>query len=269
MPEVAEVRRIVDQMSEVILNQTLESIQILSGRYLKSKPENYIDFTNALQMRITNLNCKGKFIYFETDSVWNIWNTLGLTGGWTKDSENEHNRLKFNFANIDPVYFYDIRNFGTIKFCKSEAALLKKIKSLGPDILQEVIPDNVFKSLLRAKGKKTLPEVLMDQSVLAGVGNYIKAESLYLAKISPHRLASSLTDDEYSLLNQAIHSVATESYKSGGSTFRSYADFNGEGGSFASRFMVYGQSKDPKGNVVVREETKDKRTTFWVPNVQK
>ena len=108
----------------------------------------------------------------------------------------------------------------------------------------------------------------MDQSVIAGVGNYIKAESLYLAKLSPHRTVESLSDDDLILLKQKIQEVMTESFASGGATIRTYKNFNGESGEYGDRFIVYNQKTDPVGNPVVKEQTKDKRKTHWVPNIQ-
>jgi formamidopyrimidine-DNA glycosylase len=274
MPEGPEVKRIVDQMSKVLVGKTLSDVQILSGRYLKKDPDGLANFKNSLPIKITDIKCKGKFIYFLTDGDWNVWNTLGMSGSWIRkeaaaiDAESFHLRLAMIFDDGYVIHFKDIRNFGTIKFSNSKLELDEKIKSLGPDVLSEDISDTLFKSRLKKFGKKTLPEVLMNQSVISGVGNYIKAEALYLAKLSPHRLVSSLSEEDISNLNRAICNITRESYRTGGSTFRTYADFNGEVGNFSSRFMVYGQDTDPLGNEVKREDTKDGRTTHWVPKVQ-
>lgn len=247
-------------------------MEILTGRYTKSAPEGFLDFAKNLPTKITNIRCKGKFIYFETESGWSIWNTLGMSGSWVKTNssspEEDHLRVRFIFDDNYEVCFKDARNFGTLKFCPSANELIKKLKSLGPDVLAEDVSDQVFKTRIKKHLSKTLPEVLMDQKVISGVGNYIKAEALYLSKLSPHRTINSLSEDEISTLNKAISYIIRESYRSGGSTFRTYADFNGEVGSFSGRFMVYGQEKDPLGNDVKREETRDGRTTHWVPKIQ-
>lgn len=280
MPEGPEVKKIVDQMSKVLSGKTLYQVQILTGRYQKKAPDGLLDFSPHMPVVITDVKCKGKFIYFLTDTDWTIWNTLGMSGSWlktdSKDYEGDHLRARFYFNDgtisyDDPevVYFKDMRNFGTLKFVKGKDLLREKLDSLGPDVLEEDLSDQTFKLRLKKRGSKTLPEVLMDQKILSGVGNYIKAEALYLAKLSPHRIVNSLSDLELATLNKAISSIIRESYRTGGSTFRTYTDFNGEVGNFSSRFMVYGQDKDPLGNEVRREETKDGRTTHWVPEVQK
>lgn len=256
-------------MGPLVVGKVLSNISYYSGRYLKKLPEGQIAFMNALPLTITEVKCKGKFIYFKTDTDWSIWNTLGMSGGWTHNPFATHIRASLDFKDGTCVNFTDIRNFGTLKYVNSKKKLTQKLISLGPDVLQEDVSDALLKSKVKNRWSKTLAEILMDQSFIAGVGNYIKAESLYLSKLSPHRKGSSLTDEEISRLNKAITSVIRESYQSGGSTFKTYADFNGDVGKFTDRFMVYGRKEDPQGNPVIKEETLDKRTTHWVPLIQK
>ena len=109
----------------------------------------------------------------------------------------------------------------------------------------------------------------MNQSAISGVGNYVKAEALYLSELSPLRTCSSLSEKEILDLKKSIDKVLSASYNSGGSTIRTYRDVFGNAGAFTSRFLVYGNDKDPAGNLVERLETKDKRVTHWVPAVQK
>ena len=108
----------------------------------------------------------------------------------------------------------------------------------------------------------------MDQSIIAGVGNYLKAEILYASKISPHRICESLTDKDIFRICANTNRIMRISYESGGATILTYKDEDGKPGTFSRRFMVYNQASDPLGNQVVRETTKDKRTTHWVPSIQ-
>jgi formamidopyrimidine-DNA glycosylase len=90
-----------------------------------------------------------------------------------------------------------------------------------------------------------------------------------MARISPHRVVSSLSDLEFSRLNDACKKVLRDSYEYGGSTIRTYQTFDGKKGGYSQFFSVYGRETCPLGHTVVREETKDKRTTHWVPELQK
>jgi formamidopyrimidine-DNA glycosylase len=266
MPEGPEVKRIVDQLNEALAGKTLKGIKILGGRYVKKTPDGIADFSTRLPVQIDSVGCKGKFIYFRVGN-WAIWNTLGMSGTWSQ-TYNTHSRVLFEFEN-KKVFFTDMRNFGTLKFVEGKAKLQKKLDSLGPDMLAEDVTQTKFNWMLKKHGTKTVAEVLMNQKVMSGVGNYIKAEALYLAKISPHRQCYTLTANECIELKRAIRSVITTSYETGGSTFKTYSDFNDEVGTFSDRFMVYGRKIDPQGNKVIKQETKDKRTTHWVPAIQK
>lgn len=270
MPEGPEVKRISEQLNRRVKDQNLNSIHILSGRYLKKPPEDLDYLRSLLPLKISNVNCKGKFIYlqFENSEV-NIWNTLGMTGSW-KGTQNPHARLMFNFDCGD-VFFSDIRNFGTFHIIRDQAKLGEKLNTLGHDILNSNMNFVDFDSLLRSKKftKKTLSEFLMSQNGICGVGNYIKSESLYLAGLSPLRLCGSLSPSESSILLNSIRKIITTSYQFGGSTIQAYSDFNGQSGSFSSRFAVYQRQFDPIGNKITKVTTPDGRTSFYVPSVQK
>lgn len=191
-----------------------------------------------------------------------------MAGTWSKTA-TAHTRLMLSFADGSKIFYNDIRNFGTIKFVKTQAELDYKLGTLGPDMLQEDVSNEVFRAIVHKYRKKTLPEILMNQKAMSGVGNYLKAEALYFAKLSPHKKGEDLTDAQIDLLNTVIKKIIRDSYANGGSTFRTYVDMNGETGSYGERFAVYKRKTDPLGNKVISEETKDKRTTWWVPGVQK
>lgn len=267
MPEGPEVKKIGEALASRICGRKLLKFHILSGRYSKKCPENLGYFGNNLPTAIIGPGVHGKFIYIILENGWTIWNTLGMTGSWSTERE-KHTRIEIEL-NDGKIFYNDQRNFGTVKLVKEKYKLVEKLSSLGPDMLSDNVPDHIFITQIRKKDKKTIAEVLMDQKVIAGVGNYIKAESLYLARISPHRVVLSLTDSELCNLKNKIQEVMKESFRSGGATIRTYKNFDGTIGEYGSRFIVYNQKTDPMGNQVIKEATKDKRTTHWVPELQK
>lgn len=271
MPEGPEVKRIAVQLNGLLSGKSIESIEILSGRYkTHTPPSGIIQFLSLTEeKKIKEVSCKGKFIWFSFygNQDLSIWNTLGMSGSWSR-KESEHARIKFTFIDGEPIYFTDIRNFGTMHFIFSESELTQKLNSLGPDMLSASPSDEEFLKIVKKQKGKTLPEFLMNQKAISGVGNYVKAEALYLAKISPLRTCNSLTEKEIKTLKDSIDRVLRTSYNSGGSTIKTYRDVFGNTGSFTSRFLVYGNDVDPQGNTVQRTTTKDGRTTFWVPAIQ-
>jgi formamidopyrimidine-DNA glycosylase len=197
---------------------------------------------------------------------WWIWNTLGMSGGWRLEA-GKHSHVEFRTSK-GTVWFNDPRNFGTLKFVDNEAETLKKINSIGPNHLQMEISDDLFKSRLMLYPKVTLAQSLMSQSLIGGVGNYIKAEALYRAKLSPHRLVETLTDEEFSRLNAAVREVILGSFDNGGASISTYYQIDGSEGKFPFFFMVYGRNVCHNGYQVVTETTLDGRTTHWVPELQ-
>jgi formamidopyrimidine-DNA glycosylase len=265
VPEGPEVKVVTDGLRERILDRTIVSAQILSGRYSKKDPEGWslINFP----ITVSEVGCKGKFIYVSFGDSLHMFNTLGMTGGWS-ETERKHSRVRFDLDDGGEIYFNDTRNFGTIKLVSKKSDLRLKLASLGPDMLSEDVSVDLFEKRLK-RSNKTIVETLMDQSIVSGVGNYLKSECLYFSKISPHRNTQDLSKDDIKTLNTVIKSVIRKSYETGGATIYTFSGFDGQNGDYSRRFAVYNQCKDPEGREVKRETTRDGRTTFWIPDIQK
>ena len=267
MPEGPECRKYAMDLAERVSGKTLVSVEIISGRYTKKPPTGLDTFMRHLPMKVVGAGVHGKFIYWILGDELSVWSTLGMTGAWSS-KESKHTRIKF-VLDDGSVYYNDQRNFGTLKFVRGKFQLIEKLKSMGPDMLANDIADDVFIAAARRKPNWQITKVLMDQSLVAGVGNYIKSDSLWLARINPHRKVEDISDIELVNLNRSIKQVMRESFQSGGATIKTYKSFDGLEGGYTRRFLVYNQEKDPDGNGVVKETTEDKRSTFWVPEVQK
>ena len=260
MPEGPEVKLFVERLNQNYRHYLIKSVNVLSGRYAK-KPISGIE--SLFGKEIESFNCKGKFIWLDLGDVV-AFNTLGMTGNWTRE-KSKHSRIEFTFYENDTLYFNDIRNFGTFQV-KTQSDLEKKLKSIGPDMLSS--PPNNFIDRLRKYNHKNICEVIMNQKVISGVGNYIKAESLWYSRINPHATIKDLTDKNLETLDKAIRFVINKSYEEQGASIQSYYTFEGESGNATQGFVVYGRDKDYNGHQVIKETTLDKRTTHWVKNRQ-
>lgn len=269
MPEGPEVKSMVLQLNKFLKGKTLHQIVLHSGRYSKKSPDNFNDFIQTLPLNIIEVRNKGKFIWFQFEGGWTMWNTLGMTGGWNL-TKSKHSHCEFILENGESLWFNDMRNFGTIKFCSNEEEFKKKINKLGTDVLETDFTLEVFNKLMtKPKLKeKTIPEIFMNQSYLSGIGNYLKSEILYQSRISPYRKLESLNENDIEILYKNIIKISNDSLKAGGATIRNYSNINDEKGKYVFFFKVYQQKKDPNGFEVKRIETKDKRTTHWVEEVQ-
>lgn len=273
MPEGPETKVIADQLNATSSGAILQQITVLSGRYERHGEPEGLALVNTLDgLLIESVQSKGKFIYFTLQGGKYIFNTLAMTGSWmwvSGDKVPKHARLRLDTSK-GPLLFIDARNFGTLKVVEGEQLLSRKLDSLGWDPLRvssRRCPIDLF--MHKMQSTRSVCEVLMDQSIFAGVGNYIKAEVLYRAKISPHRLANTLRREEWEEVRIHVADVMRESYAAGGTTIRDYRDAAGTAGTFQHKLQVYGQRVDPLNNPVVKETTLDGRTTHWVPQVQR
>lgn len=284
MPEGPEVTIVTEQLNSVAKDGVLVNVELLSGRYTKKEFEGY----NKLEypLLVKSVKNKGKFIYWQLENNY-LFSTLGMSGTY-KTEKNKYARVLFSLVketkNIQhelDIFYCDMRNFGTLKYT-SELELKKKLTSLGPDMLNEPCSLDTWMSLCEKHQNKSVVQFLMTQSVISGVGNIYKSESLYLAQVSPFKTMKELSDIEKTTLYYSVCSVLKSAYENKGSTIRSYSDmFNnkGEYTRFASSpnemkkarsaVMVYAQKTDPLGNEVKKVTLADKRTTYFVPNVQK
>lgn len=288
MPEGVEVKISGELIKPLVLNKYVSNIRFDDdSRYggpNKSPPEGYDKFLGTFRkledigyvvspLKIIDVKCKGKFMYWQFDNGWYMYCTFGMTGQWSPTA-GKHVCLVMKLHDSDgafsKVYFNDPRHFGTIKFISNEKELKAKLNELGWDPLSNSL--NKWMPWLKSElstSKKPIGQVLMDQSVFAGVGNYIRAEALYAAQMSPWRISSTLPAQDIETLCKAIVDVMEESYKWQGATLLTYKDAYGNEGKYSSCFKVYGRSKDPLGNVIKTENTPEGRTIHWCPAIQK
>lgn len=255
MPEGPEVKLFVDKLKNYE-NKKIKNIQILSGRFIK-KP---IDFSYFIGKSFKKISCKGKFIWFECEEKV-IFNTLGMTGSWG-NTLNNHSRICIEYLSGEKIYFNDIRNFGTLHI-KSNHELLKKLNSIGYDMLSKPPDILTFVRSFRKNNNKNICVALMNQNIVSGIGNYIKAESLWLSRIYPFALIKDLTDKNLEILYYSVLFVINESYKSQGATLKTYYTFDNESGTYTDKLYVYGRKTDWHGLPVIKKETPDKRTTHF------
>ena len=260
MPEIAEVARYVDQLNDKFKGSTLHNVQFIGGRFLKEK-QPIINFP----LNNAQFNSKGKFIYWSFDEPVHFFITLGMTGSFGQ--KNNYSGIEFQFDK-DKIYFNDIRHFGTFKIANTQE-LYKKLNSLGWDPLKEPwVPNNIYKKIFKFKNK-TIAEVLLNQKIFCGVGNYIRSEVLYKAKINPLSLVKDLDELQIENLCQEIIKIAKLAYIAGGNTFSTYVDMYGNSGNFKFELEVYQQKNDSLGNLVERIVAPDGRSIYYVKEIQK
>lgn len=271
MPEGVEVKLSTEVVRPLVLGKSiLNVVPGKTSRYKAKPPEGFNEFLKTLSsevVRVTNVENYGKFMYWTFSNGWHMFCTFGMTGQWSP-KEGNHPCLSLYLEDYKLMHFNDPRHFGTIKFTNKAKDLADKLDELGWDPLQMPLEKHALwiKQQL-ARTAKPIAEVLMDQKIFAGVGNYIRAEALYQCKLSPFRGASTLKEDEIKQLCQAAVDVMQESYQHQGATIQTYKTVYGEEGRYSSCFKVYGKKKDPLGNPIIKQDI-GARTIHWCPTVQ-
>lgn len=284
MPEGAELKISSDIIKPLVQGKLLVNcFPSKTGRYRDQNPEGFDQLTTLPAMKVEDVKVKGKFMYWklvgEKENYY-LFCTYGMTGQWSTQ-ETKHtcftvqlldiNKFAYNAENLatltESLHFNDPRHFGTIKFA-NEAELNEKLNSLGWDPLEESMSTKLSFLKKKIKKAKSIGEILLDQKVFAGCGNYVRAEALYRAGINPWTQGNSLTDNQVINLCQHVKDVLQESYQAQGASFNSYVNANGNAGKYSFNFQVYAQNTDPLGNPIKRE-TMGTRTIHWCPSIQK
>jgi len=301
MPEVIEVLKYADFIRGKLKDKNITEIHVLNGRYHHHGVfEGFEALKKALPLKVKDVETKGKFLYIELEGdIW-LLSTLGLSGGWvwhkghdSKDSQDsyefpkivkhldtaayeanvlKHLNVEFKTA-TGSLFFYDVLSFGTLKAITDKADLEKKLHTIGPDMSTITLEE--FKTQLKsAKPAKPIGTVLTDQHLISGIGNYLRADVLWLCRISPFRHMSAITGPEYKKLWEATRFLiwAKYDYNSGlksGAIPQRHPKLPDD---YEREFYVYMQTTDPQGRRVKKEELYDgtqKRSIHWVPSVQK
>jgi DNA-formamidopyrimidine glycosylase len=271
MPEIAEVATFAKQLSTEYGGHDLLDIEFVGGRFLKSEYDSERIELLGLEFPLhhTAFFSKGKFIYWSmsnpSNDINHLFFTLGMSGSFGK--KQKHSAIKFTFDNGE-IFFNDPRHFGTFRIVDTDLELRTKLGSLGWDPLKESIPTDLVLKIRKYNHKK-IGEFLMEQGpLICGIGNYLRAEILYLSRISPFRLIGDLSDDELSFLFEKTVSVVKEAFAQQGATLSTYSDLYGIAGDFYKQFKVYNRKTDPEGHPVLKEKDKNGRTIHYVPAVQ-
>jgi DNA-formamidopyrimidine glycosylase len=284
MPEGPEVKIMLKSISMLALGKTL-NISVINEGFLKKTK----DLDKVPIKKIIHVEAKGKFGYMMLEDDTAIGLSFGMTGniriepsdeylkqrGETREKYMKHCKIKFVMTDDDGrtniFYFHCTRNFAWIwYFTKQE--LSKKLSTIGPSILSDIIDKDIlltrWKGTNLSRGSKNICNVLMDQQHISGIGNYIKAEMLYRAKVHPSAIISNLSDDVLWHLYLCARTIADEAYQDGGASLYTYTGLHGDVSEYKLKLQVYNRIVDPLGNKVITFTTPDKRTTHWVESIQ-
>jgi formamidopyrimidine-DNA glycosylase len=271
MPEGPECKLLADGLHKKFKGVTLTNIEIYAGRYKTHGPfKNYNKLIEELPLKIKSVNAYGKFIWFEFEnSNLTLWNTLGMTG-WFQMEEDKHNNVGLHYTKNGKnkiLYFNDYRNFGTF-MADTKENLDKKLKTFGLDILDKKDNTELFLKLVK-KSKKTICEILLNQKIVAGSGNYLRADALYLAKMNPFLKPKEISDDNLKTLYSCLRQLAWYHYDEDQGKKLGIIKKNINFNLITDRiFFVYSQKKDIQGFDVYRKDINGRTIHYSTTQVE-
>jgi formamidopyrimidine-DNA glycosylase len=290
MPELPEVETVRRGLQPVMEGSKIVSAEA-RRKDLRFPFQN--DFVARLKgQTVTGLGRRAKYLMADLGSGDVLLMHLGMSGSFRihkdKDAETPgqfhhprgkngaHDHVVFHMSSGAAVIFNDPRRFGYMKIIARNALDEEPLlRGLGPEPLGNEFDAAMLAASCAGKAT-TLKAALLDQRVVAGLGNIYVCEALYRAQLSPKRQASTLADrkgaptDHAKRLVEAIHTVLNQAIKAGGSSLRDHRQTSGELGYFQHHFLVYDREGQKCGcGGVVKRFTQNGRSTFWCPKCQK
>jgi len=293
MPELPEVETVRRGLQPAMEGARINRLELRRGDLrFPFQP----DFTDRLQGRvITSLGRRAKYLLADLDSGDVLLMHLGMSGSFRVVSDENnvmpgafhhprsdsraHDHVVFHMSSGPSVIYNDPRRFGFMKiFARSEAEQEPFLKDIGPEPLGNAFDAGMLAAACRNK-KTSLKAALLDQTVVAGLGNIYVCEALFRSHLSPRRLAATLSTkkgeptERAAALVDAIHDVLDLAIKAGGSSLRDHRQTSGELGYFQHSFQVYDREDAPCKTDgcagIVKRFVQNGRSTFWCPKCQK
>lgn len=277
MPELPEVETVMRGLAPVMEGVRLDKVRAFVPKLRVDIPARFEERLSG--NKVIQLRRRSKYILIECEDGLIAILHLGMSGrvsihasGSGKPPREKHDHVTFLTERGDLVVFNDPRRFGLIVFSDSETiqdhAL---IKDIGPEPLGNRFDADYLWSRLKTR-KSPIKTTLLDQKVVAGLGNIYVCEALWRAGIHPTRRADKVRKHEVEKLVPIIRDVLNEAIAAGGSTLKDYAQVSGELGYFQHNFKAYGRegeaclAKDCSG--MIERIVQSNRSTFFCPICQ-
>ena len=273
MPELPEVETVKESLRLRLTGKKIKKVNVICDNIIAYP--NVEEFINEItNQTINDMHRRGKFILFDLDDYY-LLSHLRMEGKYFFKNNNDnilkHEHVIFDLDNGEELRYMDTRKFGKMYLIKKE-----DIDKVGPlkELGLEPWDDNLTSDYLLDKyKKKRLPikSVLLDQSIIVGIGNIYADEILFLCKINPLKKCNEITKKEAFNIIKYTREVLVEAIKKGGTTIRTYSSVDGVHGLFQEELLVHGKDKG-KCKICNGDILKIRvggRGTYYCPKCQK
>jgi len=270
MPELPEVECVRRTLEPAVINRRVSRVLVSKPKLARPTPAALAQGLRGHLITATSRHGKLLILHLDGGGYWAIH--LGMTGQVITASQRpkaDHIHITVSFGDKGPkLYYRDVRQFGFMAHCRDRAALeAGPLANFGPDALGLGLDD-----FLRGLGRRTAPvkSLLLDQRILAGVGNIYADEALHRAGLSPTAKPAELSPEKLAGLHAAIQETLAEALAKGGSSVRNFVDARGRAGTFQHAHRVYQRTGQacPRCGGTIQRTVLGGRSTHFCPECQ-
>lgn len=270
MPELPEVETTILGLRPVLEGEQIARVLLRRADLRRPFP---VDLGQRLTgARVTALHRRAKYGLIDTDRGDTMIFHLGMSGRWRVDPSETltHDHLVLTTGAGRTLALNDARRFGSVDLAPTaDLAAYPPFAVMGPEPLGPDFTANYLRTALEGRAAP-IKAMLLDQRIVAGLGNIYVCEALHMAGITPACAAGRITDARLGALVEAVREVLAAAITAGGSTLRDYARPDGELGYFSKQWRVYGREGEPCGcGALVLRRPEGGRSTFWCSKCQR
>ena len=270
MPELPEVETVKEVLKKQVLNQKILDVVVNYPKMIEQiKVDDFIN--NLKNQTIIDIKRRGKWLLFELNDYY-LLSHLRMEGKYYiknfNDEVTKHQHVIFKFKDFE-LRYNDTRKFGRMYLLdKNNIYNNKPLNELGYEPWDENLNSEYLKSKYKNK-KLPIKTVLLDQSIIVGIGNIYDDEILFLSKINPYKKASELTELELNNIINNTKIVLEKAIKLGGTTIKTYTSSEGVHGRFQNELLVHTKINCPICHSKLNVEKINGRSTYYCINCQK
>jgi formamidopyrimidine-DNA glycosylase len=272
MPEIAEVETVRNVLKKQILNKKIVDVIVYYEPIIETNVKEFKK--NLIGESFIDIKRKGKYLIFECNK-YTMVSHLRMEGKYfvlSKEVEkNKHEHVKIVFEDGMSLRYNDVRKFGRIDLVnKGDENLIKGLEKQGEEPMSNKLTKEYLFNKLHNK-KVPMKTLLLDQTIISGLGNIYADEVLYSSFINPHRLGNSITLEDCERIINSAREIISKAIEFGGTTIRSYTSSLGVTGHYQDYLQVHKRENLECYNCKTKI-VKDKiggRSTYYCPNCQK
>lgn len=272
MPEIAEVETVKNTLKRQILNKRIKDVKVLYEKMIISDIKEFKK--NLIDNMFIDIKRRGKWLIFELNDYY-LLSHLRMEGKFflkeSREEINKHEHVIISFSDNTDLRYHDTRKFGRMELIKKEE--LKTNKAIAKQGYEPGEKELTSTYLLEKFKNKNIAikTMLLDQTIISGLGNIYANEVLFVSRINPFKAASKLTKKECEDIISSSNKIIKRAIELGGTTIKSYTSSLGVTGRFQNELMVHKRENEEclVCHTKILNEKINGRSTYYCPNCQK